>query len=189
MSFSDISFPYGPFVPHYIPRQYIENYFPVHGLDRFLVLGTTVEDISKLSYGEGDQAGERWKLTLRKYDIVRNVDEWWEEVFDAVVIANGHYSVPFVSFSFDPPAFSNPFIAIKPSYQHSEPKDSRSQRSFRLHRPFPKSGPALKTIPDSSGTRWQKGPRNRQLRLRPRHNGVSPFLRRASGLPVSTYRF
>ena len=90
MSFSDASFAYGPFVPHHIPRQYIENYLSMKQLDEVLVLGTSVEDVSRV-----DDGG--WKLTLRRYDAVREVDEWWEETFDAVVIANGHYAVPFVS--------------------------------------------------------------------------------------------
>lgn len=112
MSFSDVPFAYGPFVPHYIPRQYIENYISGHGIDGLLVLGTTVEDVSKLKDGEGDGNGntETWKLTLRKYDVVRGVDEWWEEIFDAVIIANGHYSVPFVSILF--------FIAIFRNNHH-----------------------------------------------------------------------
>lgn len=90
MSFSDVPFAYGPFVPHWIPRQYIETFFSTHGTDKFLQLGTTVEDVSKLGDNEG------WKITLRKHDAFRDVDEWWSEIFDAVVIANGHYSVPYV---------------------------------------------------------------------------------------------
>lgn len=89
MSFSDIPFAYGPFVPHWIPKQYIENYFSWHRLDKLLHTRTTVEEVLAI-------ASNRWKLTLRKYDAPRQVDEWWEEEFDAVVIANGHYAVPFV---------------------------------------------------------------------------------------------
>jgi hypothetical protein len=96
MSFSDVRFAYGPFVPHYIPRQYLENYFSLHQTDSFLVLNTTVEDVSRLP-PSSDDGFERWKLTLRKYDSARHVDIWWEEVFDAVVLANEHYSVPYVS--------------------------------------------------------------------------------------------
>ena len=96
MSFSDEPFAYGPFVPHHIPRQYIETYVSTHRIDEFLALSTTVEDVTRVQDGsEGD--AERWRLTLRRYDGVRNEDEWWEEEFDAVVIANGHYAVPFVS--------------------------------------------------------------------------------------------
>ena len=89
MCYSDAPFAYGPFVPHYVPRQYVESYFSQHKIDSLLVLNTTVEDISKLP-------SDRWKLTLRKYDPARHVDIWWDEVFDAVVLANGHYSVPYV---------------------------------------------------------------------------------------------
>ncbi|KAM7193729.1 hypothetical protein V8F33_007663 [Rhypophila sp. PSN 637] len=95
MSFSDRTFAYGPFPPHYIPRQYIEDYFSHHETDRFLSLNTTVEDVSKIPPTEkGGQ--QRWKLTLRKYDPLQHIDLWWEESFDAVIIATGHYSVPCI---------------------------------------------------------------------------------------------
>jgi cation diffusion facilitator CzcD-associated flavoprotein CzcO len=90
MSFSDQRFAYGPFAPHWIPKQYIETYFSLHKLDALLVLNTTVEDLSR------SKARDGWTLILRRYDPIRKVDEWWEERFDAVVLANGHYSVPFV---------------------------------------------------------------------------------------------
>ena len=90
MSLSDRPFAYGPFVPHWIPRQYLADYFSFHRQDRNLVLNTTVEDITHLKSTDG------WRLTLRKHDPARNVDEWWQEEFDAVVLGNGHYSVPFV---------------------------------------------------------------------------------------------
>ncbi|KAI4599007.1 hypothetical protein KJ359_002424 [Pestalotiopsis sp. 9143b] len=95
MSFSDAKFAYGPFAPHYVPRQYIENYFSTHGVDKYLVLNTTVEDVSRLPPASNHEP-EKWKLTLRKYDPARHVDTWWEETFDAVILANGHYSVPYV---------------------------------------------------------------------------------------------
>ena len=88
MSLSDERFAYGPFAPHWVPKQYIQNYFTSHRTDRFLVLNTTVEDVSR--------DADNWKLTLRRYDAVRKLDVWWAEHFDAVVIANGHYSVPYV---------------------------------------------------------------------------------------------
>ena len=90
MSFYDSRFPYGPFVPHWVPRQSIADYFSLHRTDQFLVLNTTVEDLSRLSKENG------WRLVLRRKDSIRRVDVWWEEQFDAVIVANGHYSVPFV---------------------------------------------------------------------------------------------
>ncbi|RFU79595.1 thiol-specific monooxygenase [Trichoderma arundinaceum] len=97
MSFSDARFPYGPFAPHHIPRQYIENYFALHNTDSFLVLSTTVEDVSKINHPSND-GSTQWKLTLRKYDALQDVDIWWEEIFDAVILANGHYSVPTIPY-------------------------------------------------------------------------------------------
>ncbi|MAD87490.1 MAG: hypothetical protein CL912_31420 [Deltaproteobacteria bacterium] len=55
-----------------------------------------VEDLSVI---EGSEKGsERWRLTLRKHDSARGLDIWWQDEFDAVVLANGHYSVPFVGY-------------------------------------------------------------------------------------------
>ncbi|GKU21737.1 unnamed protein product [Fusarium langsethiae] len=94
MSFSDLPFSYGPFVPHYVPRQYIESYFSAHKTDGYLSLNTTVEDISQLPASRDGL--NSWKLTLRKHDPLQRVDVWWQEDFDAVVLANGHYAVPWV---------------------------------------------------------------------------------------------
>jgi hypothetical protein len=95
MSFSDLPFAYGPFVPHYVPKLYIENYFAHHKTDALLSLNTTVEDVSLIKTPHSSK--EKWKLTLRKHDSIRQVDVWWEEYFDGVIFANGHYAVPFVS--------------------------------------------------------------------------------------------
>jgi cation diffusion facilitator CzcD-associated flavoprotein CzcO len=94
MSFSDIPFAYGTFVPHHIPKQYVETYFSHHKTDTLLSLNSTVEYVSFIR--APDETKEKWKLTLRKHDPFRQVDAWWEDEFDAVVFANGHYSVPFV---------------------------------------------------------------------------------------------
>ncbi|EGX92605.1 dimethylaniline monooxygenase, putative [Cordyceps militaris CM01] len=95
MTFSDALLPYGPFAPHYVARQYVENYFSLHQTDTLLQTNTAVEDLTRSPATKHNGQGE-WKLTLRKYDASRQVDEWWEEFFDAVVLANGHYAVPYV---------------------------------------------------------------------------------------------
>jgi cation diffusion facilitator CzcD-associated flavoprotein CzcO len=96
MSFSDQPFSYGPFVPHYVPRQYIETYFSTQKTDEYLSLNTTVEDVSQLP--AATKGGLKpWRLTLRKYDSLRHLDVWWQEDFDAVILANGHYAIPWVS--------------------------------------------------------------------------------------------
>ncbi|SPJ72156.1 related to flavin-containing monooxygenase [Fusarium torulosum] len=93
MSFSDKRFGQGPFVPHSVPRKYLQDYYSFRQMEDLLILNTTVEDLSKVSSEDGQ---DRWRLTLRKYDAKRDVDEWWQEVFDAVVIANGQFSIPYI---------------------------------------------------------------------------------------------
>lgn len=97
MGFSDKRFPEGPFVSHDIPRMYLQNYYTLHNMEDVLVLNTTVEDLSKIATGGGRSC---WRLTLRKHNVEQDVDEWWQEVFDAVIIANGQFSVPYVCSKF-----------------------------------------------------------------------------------------
>jgi hypothetical protein len=82
MSFSDCPYPYGPFVPHWIPRQNIQEYISHNHVDDLLCLNTTLEDLSKLPC-------ERWSLTLRRHDPELQQEYWWREEFDAVILANG----------------------------------------------------------------------------------------------------
>ncbi|ODQ62609.1 hypothetical protein WICANDRAFT_82601 [Wickerhamomyces anomalus NRRL Y-366-8] len=58
-------------------------------LDHFR-LNTQVQDVQK------DEEG-KWLLTLR-HSTPEGKDEWYTEKFDAVVIASGHYSVPFIPY-------------------------------------------------------------------------------------------
>lgn len=175
MSFSDASFAYGPFAPHHVPRQYVENYFSIHKTDGFLQLSTTVEEIKKLPPSNG-QSAERWKLTLRKHDALRKVDVWWEEEFDAVILANGHYAVPYVSL---PSTTENQSSA--PLTTPGPP----SQRPRRIHSKIPRPHLPLKRVPRTHNLRRQKGPHHRQLRLRPRPLPRPRRHRASPSLPIS----
>jgi cation diffusion facilitator CzcD-associated flavoprotein CzcO len=78
-----------PYVHHSVVQRYLEDYY-AHNTgedEKNLVLGVTVEDVSKID--------ESWRLVLRKR-LNDDQDYWWEEVFDAVVVAIGHYHVPMV---------------------------------------------------------------------------------------------
>ncbi|CCH45530.1 Flavin-containing monooxygenase [Wickerhamomyces ciferrii] len=57
-------------------------------LNKFIRFQTTVEKVEK-SKG-------KWNLVLRKTDGIK--DYWYQETFDAIITANGHYSVPFIPF-------------------------------------------------------------------------------------------
>lgn len=51
-------------------------------------LSTTVEKV--------ERKGEEWVLTLRKSDLLyrgKPSDYWWQETFDAVIVATGHYNL------------------------------------------------------------------------------------------------
>lgn len=101
MTYSDAQLPYGPFAPHYVARQYVENYFALHQTDSLIETNTTLEDLARSSKDRHGGRGE-WKLTLRKHDAARDVDLWWEEFYDAVALANGHYGVPYVRIVWRP---------------------------------------------------------------------------------------
>jgi cation diffusion facilitator CzcD-associated flavoprotein CzcO len=73
-----------PFRHHSVIQRYIEDIVRPH--ENLVRYNTTVERIEK--------TGDKWHLTLREADSLR--DYWWAESFDAVIIASGHYIVPFV---------------------------------------------------------------------------------------------
>ncbi|KAJ5161062.1 hypothetical protein N7492_006454 [Penicillium capsulatum] len=80
-----------PFRHHSVIRQYIEDLFTTKGHDGLVQYHTTVEQAVK-------QSDQKWVLTLRRREIYQGSpsDYWWTEVFDAVVVASGHYAVPFI---------------------------------------------------------------------------------------------
>ncbi|KAM0559854.1 hypothetical protein ACHAPJ_003802 [Fusarium lateritium] len=80
---------YGPNTPfrHWsVVRRYIESLVERNGYEDLISFNTTVEKAEKI--------GTEWKVTLRKEGKER--DYWWVEWFDAVVVASGHYSVPYI---------------------------------------------------------------------------------------------
>ncbi|KAK1580208.1 uncharacterized protein LY79DRAFT_671939 [Colletotrichum navitas] len=99
MSFSEESIPeqrtensialHGPETPfrHWtVVRDFVQGLVNRNGYQDFVSYSTTVELAEKI--------GGEWKLTLRREG--EEVDEWWVEYFDAVVVATGHYWVPYI---------------------------------------------------------------------------------------------
>ncbi|KAH8898427.1 FAD/NAD(P)-binding domain-containing protein [Thozetella sp. PMI_491] len=79
---------YGPGAPYRhreVVREWVEGIFVRGGHDKLLELNTTVERAEK-RHGE-------WVLTLRKE--LPNKNYWWQESFDALVVATGHYNIPW----------------------------------------------------------------------------------------------
>ncbi|KAI2463428.1 FAD/NAD(P)-binding domain-containing protein [Annulohypoxylon bovei var. microspora] len=77
--------PSSPFRHHTVIREWIEGIFSHGGHEKLLELNTTVERAEKIN--------DEWMLTLRKETLGRNY--WWRETFDALVVATGHYNVPW----------------------------------------------------------------------------------------------
>ena len=78
-----------PTRPFRVVKRYLEDVFK-HYL-HLASFNTTVVDLRKI--------GDKWRLTLRQSGHFFDgspKDYWWQEEFDAVVVASGHYTVPFV---------------------------------------------------------------------------------------------
>ncbi|KAF2690200.1 FAD/NAD(P)-binding domain-containing protein [Lentithecium fluviatile CBS 122367] len=75
-----------PFRHHSVMQKYVAGLVKRNRYEDLVSYNTTVELAQKID--------DEWRLVLRK-DGTKE-DEWWEERFDAVVVASGHYSVPYI---------------------------------------------------------------------------------------------
>ncbi|XEV01191.1 hypothetical protein FSHL1_006478 [Fusarium sambucinum] len=104
---------YGPQTPfrHWsVVRRYIEGLVERNGYSDLVSYNTTVE--------RADKVGSEWKVILRKEG--QEQDYWWTEWFDAVVVASGHYSVPYI-----------PFIEGLETFEKSRPGSVIHSKHFR----------------------------------------------------------
>ena len=99
MEFSEEKFPLGgsaesiqkygestPFRHHTVIKNWVQDLYKKKGYHDRIAFNTSVELIFKVD-------GKR-KLVLRRFGPEN--DYVWEETFDAVVVAAGHYDVPYV---------------------------------------------------------------------------------------------
>lgn len=75
-----------PFRKWDVIQRYIQGLVDRKGYNDFVSYETTVEKVEKI--------GTEWKVILRKNG--RRRDYWWVEWFDAVVVASGHFWVPYI---------------------------------------------------------------------------------------------
>lgn len=83
-----------PFRHHSAISKYIEDLVNRNGYQNLVEFNTTVERVER-NTSTSDQK-KKWTLTLRKHVSDIEDDFWWQEQFDAVIVASGHYSVPYV---------------------------------------------------------------------------------------------
>lgn len=81
-----------PFRHHSVIREYVEDLFTKKGHHGLVQYNTTVERAVK------EASSQKWVLTIRRREVYDGSlsDYWWTELFDAVVVASGHYSVPYI---------------------------------------------------------------------------------------------
>lgn len=77
-----------PFRHRDIMRQWVEDILTRDNRKGMLEFDTTVELAEKV--------GNEWLLTLRKEVPRESVDSWWQERFDSLVVATGHYYLPYI---------------------------------------------------------------------------------------------
>jgi hypothetical protein len=78
-----------PFRHWRVVQDYIQNLVNRKDYEKCVSYNTTVELVCK------EEVNSKWILSLRR-SMDNGQDEWWTESFDAVVVASGHYSVPFI---------------------------------------------------------------------------------------------
>lgn len=78
-----------PTRPYKVVAGYLEDIFTKY--IHLVTFNTTLERLEKKN--------DKWELTLRRSGVLyrgESKDYWWTETFDAVVIASGHYNIPFI---------------------------------------------------------------------------------------------
>lgn len=79
-----------PFRPYRAIKSWIEKMMDRNSGNASISYSTTVELVEK------DETTNTWTLSLRRPIEGKDEDYWWTETFDAVVVASGHYFVPWI---------------------------------------------------------------------------------------------
>ncbi|KAG7888244.1 hypothetical protein KL936_003456 [Ogataea polymorpha] len=77
---------YAPFVTHDHVLRYLESFAKINDLEKYIQFNTSVEKVYK------DPVTEKWILQV--VESKDNVDKWYQETFDAVVVAVGKFNIP-----------------------------------------------------------------------------------------------
>jgi hypothetical protein len=101
-----------PFRHHSIVRSFVESLVKRNDYEKLVSYDTTVELVEKV--------GNEYRLVLRKPNAKTGQDEWWEERFDAVVVASGHFNVPYI-----------PHIGGLADFERARPGSVKHSKMFR----------------------------------------------------------
>ncbi|KAL6825400.1 hypothetical protein J3E69DRAFT_269340 [Trichoderma sp. SZMC 28015] len=104
-----------PFRKWDVIQRYVQTLVDRRGYRDFVSYNTTVEKVEKI--------GTEWKVVLRKSG--QRSDYWWVEWFDAVVVASGHFWVPYI-----------PPIEGLEAFEKARPGSVIHSKHFRGREPF-----------------------------------------------------
>ncbi|CDF87590.1 uncharacterized protein ZBAI_07142 [Zygosaccharomyces bailii ISA1307] len=77
-------------------KKCLNSYVEKNKLDKSYRMNTSVEYVDRMGPA-------KYVLVLKKSDPSTNYDEWYLETFDAVVLASGHYLIPYIPFYMSTP--------------------------------------------------------------------------------------
>ncbi|KAI5953664.1 hypothetical protein KGF54_003036 [Candida jiufengensis] len=88
----------GKYVVGTVVQKYIESYVNqnLNNSKVKLSLNSTVEDVERIDRSDDVELQYRFKLTVREELKDSTQDRWYQEEFDSVIVATGHYHVPFI---------------------------------------------------------------------------------------------
>lgn len=117
---------YGP-IPAFrhrdVIRQWVDDIFVRDDHTKLIEFNTTIEHAEKV--------GDEWVLTCRKDDPKQLTNYWWQETFDALVVATGHYSLPFIPKVPGLVAYDQAFPGrVKHTKHYSDAEEFRGQVSW-----------------------------------------------------------
>jgi len=108
-------------------ERYLQDLLNRRGYQDWVSYNTTVELVHK------DKETRKWILTLRQPLEHGKEDKWWTETFDAVVVAAGHYSVPYIPLT---PGLAELAQDFPGSVEHSKawrnPEKYRNKRTVTV---------------------------------------------------------
>ncbi|CAR21379.1 KLTH0B00462p [Lachancea thermotolerans CBS 6340] len=78
-----------PLITNYSITESLLDFAKTHRLEKHIRVNSEVVKIKKVSNGS-------WRLTVKENPKNSSLTRWYEEDFDAVLVSNGHYSIPYI---------------------------------------------------------------------------------------------
>ena len=80
--------PYYPFITHQQVLEHLRKFSDVNDLRPYIRFNSSVERLYK--------RGEEWVVVIMQVDRKTGTEKWYSETFDAVMLANGRFNVPYI---------------------------------------------------------------------------------------------